>query len=77
MKGTLLDAAKALPLHEQIQLAEALWENIAAAGYEPQLTDAQAIELDRRVAEHLRNPGTATPWNQIRTEIERKHAPQG
>jgi putative addiction module component (TIGR02574 family) len=68
----LLDAAKALPLSEQIELAEALWENIADAGYEPPLSGAQAAELDRRVEEHRRNPEAAVPWNQVRAELERK-----
>lgn len=77
MNAILLDAAKALPLSEQIELAEALWENIADAGYEPPLSGAQAAELDRRVEEHRRNPQAAIPWNQIRTELERNHAPLG
>jgi len=74
---TLLDAAKALPLSEQIELAEALWKNIAEAGYEPPLTAAQAAELDRRLEEHRRNPEAAIPWNQVRAELERNHAPRG
>ena len=61
MNAILLDAAKALPLSERIELAEALWENIAEAGYEPSMSEAQAEELDRRVEEHRRNPQAAIP----------------
>ena len=65
MNATLFNAAKALPLSERVELAEALWENIAADGYEPPLSEAQAVELDRRLEEHRRNPQAAIPWNQI------------
>ncbi len=77
MNTILFDAAKALPLSERIELAEALWENITEAGYEPRLSEAQAAELDRRVEEHRRNPQAAVPWNEVREELERNHAPRG
>jgi len=77
MNAMLLDAAKALPLSERIELAEALWENIAESGYEPPLTAAQAAELDRRMEEHRRNPEAAIPWDRVRADLERNHAPQG
>ena len=48
MNADLLEAAKALPLPERIELAEALWESITGEGHEPPLTPAQADELDRR-----------------------------
>src|SRR5438874_374633 len=52
MNADLLEAAKALPLPERIELAETLWESITGEGHEPQLTSAQADELDRRLEEH-------------------------
>ena len=45
MNTNLLEAAKALPLPERIDLAEALWESITDEGHEPPLTPAQAEEL--------------------------------
>jgi putative addiction module component (TIGR02574 family) len=77
VNAILFDAARALPLSERIELAEALWESIAEAGYEPPLSEAQAAELDRRLEEHRRNPQTAIPWTEIRAELERKYAPRG
>ncbi len=38
MNADLLEAAKALPLPERIELAEALWESITGEGHEPPLT---------------------------------------
>ena len=56
VNANLLEAAKALPLLERIDLAEALWESITDEGHEPSLTPAQAEELDRRLEEHRHNP---------------------
>ena len=66
MNAALLEAAKALPLPERIELAEALWEDISQAGYEPPVTPAQAAEIDRRVEEHKKNPHSAIPWGNLR-----------
>ena len=73
MNADLLEAAKALPLPERIELAEALWESITDDGHQPPLTPAQADELDQRLEEHRRNPHTGIPWAQIKAELEQKH----
>jgi putative addiction module component (TIGR02574 family) len=73
MKANLLEAAKALPLAERIDLAEALWESITDEGHEPPLTPAQSEELDRRLEEHRRNPQTGIPWEQVKAELSRKY----
>jgi putative addiction module component (TIGR02574 family) len=65
VNANLLEAAKALPLRERIDLAEALWESIADEGHEPPLTAVQAAELDRRLDAHRRNPESAIPWEQV------------
>jgi putative addiction module component (TIGR02574 family) len=70
--STILDAAKTLPLPERIKLAEALWENIALDGYEPELTAAQAAELDRRLAAHQKAHDDVVPWETVRAELEKK-----
>jgi putative addiction module component (TIGR02574 family) len=73
VNADLLEAAKALPLPERIELAEALWEDITKAGYEPPLTPAQAAEIDRRIEEHRKNPASAIPWEQVKAELEQKY----
>ena len=73
MNTELLTTAKALPLLERIELAEALWESITQDGYEPPLTPAQAAELDRRLEEHRRDGQTVIPWEQVKAELEQKH----
>jgi putative addiction module component (TIGR02574 family) len=73
MNSVVFETAKKLPLAERIELAEALWENIAEEGYEPALTPAQAAELDRRLDAHRRNPGAGIPWEQVKVELEKKY----
>ena len=45
-----------LPVTEQIELIEGVWDDIVAAGKLPDLTPAQTAELDRRVAWLDANP---------------------
>jgi putative addiction module component (TIGR02574 family) len=73
MNSELLSTAKALPLSERIELAEALWDSITEDGYEPSLTPAQEAEIDRRLEEHRRNPQSAIPWEQVKAELEQKY----
>ena len=73
MNANLLEAAKALPLPERIDLAEALWESITDEGHEPPLTPAQAQELDRRLEEHRGNPQAGIPWEQVKAELDEKY----
>jgi putative addiction module component (TIGR02574 family) len=73
MNANLLEAAKALPLPERIELAEALWENISDEGHEPPLTPGQAKELDRRLDEHRRNPRAGIPWERVKAGLEQKY----
>lgn len=37
---------------------------------EPALTAEQEAELDRRWSEHLKNPGAAIPWDEVRRKLQ-------
>jgi putative addiction module component (TIGR02574 family) len=55
---------------ERIQLAEDLWDSVAASPETmPALTDAQIAEVERRLAEHARNPSRAIPWEEVRARL--------
>jgi putative addiction module component (TIGR02574 family) len=56
-----------LPADARAELAMALWESLSAEEREAEfaLTPDQAAELDRRWAEHLRNPQSAIPWEDV------------
>ena len=55
---------------ERIQLAEDLWDSVAA---EPEklapLSEAQRAEIERRLAEHARDPASAATWADVRARL--------
>ncbi len=73
MGTNILERAKGLPLPERIELAEALWESIIQEGYEPELTTAQAEELDRRLEAHEKNPADVVAWETVKADLESKY----
>lgn len=73
MTMNILDTAKSLPLSERIELAEALWESIIQDGYEPEVTTAQAEELDRRLAANEKNPDDVVAWETVKSDLETKY----
>ena len=65
-----LDDLLKLSPAERIQLAEDLWYSVAADPETmPPLTDAQKAELDRRLAEHARDPSSALDWEEVRKRL--------
>jgi putative addiction module component (TIGR02574 family) len=68
MNKALLKELMELSPAERIQLAEDLWDSIGSDEMPP-LTDEQKDELDRRLAEHKKDPGRASPWDEVRTRL--------
>lgn len=66
MNTRLLDQARQLSIEEQLELVEALWDNIEKRKGVPPPTDAQKAELDRRLSDHENNPGDVLPWNEVK-----------
>ena len=64
-----------LSVAERIQLAEDIWDSIAAENPEAMaLTPAQLQELQVRLDAHDKNPSSAVPWEQVRSELfQRNH----
>ncbi len=71
MRTTDLDIAK-LSLAERIQLAEDLWDSVAAETGGLPLTEAQATELDQRFAQLARDPEAGDPWEVVRGRIQER-----
>jgi putative addiction module component (TIGR02574 family) len=76
MQPTDLSISK-LSVSERIQLAEDIWDSIAADTGEVPLTDAQLVELDRRLGDLERDPGAGESWDVVRTRIEKRLAQAG
>ena len=71
MESSTLSQLLKLPADDRAELAMALWESLSDSERETELalTDAQAVEIDRRWAEHLANPESAVPWSEVRRKL--------
>jgi putative addiction module component (TIGR02574 family) len=67
MTTELLEQAKALSPSDQLELVEALWNQMAVRDAIPLPTDAQRIELERRLADYQANPEDTLPWEAAKT----------
>jgi putative addiction module component (TIGR02574 family) len=69
MNDLLAELFKLSPA-ERIQLAEDLWDSVAA---EPKqldpLSKVQRAEIERRRAEHLKTPSSAATWADVRARL--------
>jgi putative addiction module component (TIGR02574 family) len=57
---------------ERMQLIELLWESFVEDPSALPVTNEQRVELRRRLEEHERDPSSAKPWSQVRSELERE-----
>lgn len=71
MRTTDLDISK-LSLAERIQLAEDLWDSVAAETGGLPLTQAHTAELDQRLAQLARGPEAGDPWEVVRGRIQER-----
>jgi len=58
-----------LSADERIELAERLLDSVRPEERDRTLSAAQRAELDRRIAEHERDPGEGESWEAVRDEI--------
>ena len=74
MAKPYIDELLKLPVPERLELAMALWDSIAEPELQDQLplTEAQKAELDRRLAEHDRDPSRAIPWEEVQRRLHKK-----
>jgi putative addiction module component (TIGR02574 family) len=59
-----------LSLAERIQLAEDLWDSVAAETGGLPLTEAQAAELDQRLAQIARDPDAGDSWDVVQGRVQ-------
>jgi len=76
MQTTDLNISK-LSVAERIQLAEDLWDSVAADTGGLEFTAAQRAELDCRLADFEQDPGAGEPWDVVRARIEKRLAQAG
>lgn len=71
MAPEVMEALLKLPSNQRADLALALWESLDETDREASfdLTPELAAELDRRFTEHLADPSTGIPWEDVRKKF--------
>jgi putative addiction module component (TIGR02574 family) len=68
MASTPLADLLKLTAEERIRLAQELWDSIPESEAPP-LSDAERLELERRVASHEQDPSSAVPHETLRSRL--------
>ena len=55
-----------LPIEERLALVEEIWDSIAAESAAVPLTEAQRVELQKRIEEDDAHPDDVTSWEQVK-----------
>ena len=66
--ATTLAEIKRLSIEDRLALVEAIWDSIAAESENLPVTEAQRLELERRLAYHEPNPEDVVPWEVVHAE---------
>ena len=69
MSSNLAEEAKKLSVDERIALVEEIWDSIAEDSGCLESTDAQKLELDRRIQSLQQNPQAGRSWEEIKSEF--------
>jgi putative addiction module component (TIGR02574 family) len=69
MNKTLRDQAMELPPEERLELGYDLIDSVADASDDFGLTDEQKAEIERRMAEHERDPSSAIPLEEFMARL--------
>jgi len=70
--ATLLQEAVQLSVSERIELAEAIWDTVAADPTSIPLPAEHQAELDRRLADLEATPGAGSAWEEVRARLARR-----
>jgi putative addiction module component (TIGR02574 family) len=57
---------------DQIELVQKVWDNVVDLGWQPELTEEQRAELDRRIEALESNPNDVVTWDTIVNHVRRK-----
>jgi putative addiction module component (TIGR02574 family) len=57
-----------MSVEARIALATAIWDSIGTEAHSPLLNEAQRLELQRRLDDHIANPQDVIPWEQIKAD---------
>lgn len=72
MARITVDQLLDLPLAERVELAQALWDSVAANPENMPLTEEQRQELDRRLEAYEQDPASGASWDSIKSSLRRE-----
>ena len=67
---TILKQARALSLTDQIELCRKLRDDIVGS---KELTPGEAELIDRRLQDHIDNPGDVVVWEEVKARLDAKY----
>jgi putative addiction module component (TIGR02574 family) len=59
-----------LSVAQRILLVEEIWDSIAAEAEKMPLTEAQKLDLQRRLAAHEADPKTGSGWEEVKARLQ-------
>lgn len=69
----LAEIWKSIGVDERIALAQAIWESVAAENPPPLMDEGETGGITRRIADHVRNPSSAIPWDHALARLRERH----
>ncbi len=66
---TVLGEIDSWPVDERIRLVRDVWDRLPDQGLEAGLSEEMKAELDRRIEEMDRNPGSGIPWEAAKARL--------
>ena len=69
---TTWQTVQSWPVEERLNFLFRLWDQLIADGWQPELTEELAAELDRRLDAHEANPTDVRTWEQVQERIRRR-----
>lgn len=69
MKAEILKEIEMLSIAERIELVQDIWDSVAQSDEPFKLSDAQKIELDRRLHDLEENPDAGVPWEKVKADV--------
>jgi putative addiction module component (TIGR02574 family) len=69
--STTLKQIAALPVPDQIELLHQAWDRLLESGWEPELTDGQKAEFDRRLDDLDANPQNVVTLEKLVEHLRR------
>jgi len=66
---TILTAVESWPVEDRLRLIEEVWDSLDAAPEAAALTEAQKLDLRRRLDAYRDDPKAGSPWEEVKARL--------